>query len=131
MHYSDKQHERKHKILVVDDEAMVLQLLRRFLNNLGFEVTTVTDGSSAITEYKNALHKKNKFFAVIIDLSLEGELSGLETTEKLRELDSDLRAVVSSGYADEPVLSDYQHYGFSGALPKPFTIDDLNRVLSK
>ncbi len=126
---SDRQHNMK-KILVVDDEPMVQKLLGRFLDNLGFKVTIAPDSKSCIAEYKIALEAKDKFFAVIIDLNLADGLDGLETTEKLRELDPEVRAIVSSGYSDHSILVDYPHYGFSGALPKPFTIAELSSVLT-
>lgn len=129
MHASDGQRNNKKKILVVDDAPVVQRLLRRFLDNLGFEVTIATDSESCIAEYKIALESNNRFFAVIIDLNLDAGLDGLETTEKLRELDPEVRAIISSGYSNHSILVDYPQYGFSGALPKPFTIDELSRVL--
>jgi len=122
---------RTGKILVLDDENFVLKTVCRMLNYLGYEPYAATTGEEAISLYKDALKSGTPFDAVIIDLTIKGGLGGKETMEKLLEIDPGVRAIVSSGYSNDPVMSDFRRYGFCAVLPKPFEIDDLQKILSK
>lgn len=68
---------------------------------------------------------------VILDLTVPGGMGGKETVPHLRPLNPDLAIVVTSGYADNGVLSDYTKYGFDGVLPKPFSIADLRVTIEQ
>ncbi|HQO02645.1 MAG TPA: response regulator, partial [Spirochaetota bacterium] len=71
------------------------------------------------------------FDLVIMDLTVPGKMGGLEAVKKLREIDSGIRAIVSSGYSNDPILSDFGRYGFSGVIVKPFRVEDLGLALKK
>jgi CheY-like chemotaxis protein len=70
------------------------------------------------------------FDVLILDLIVKGGMGGEEAIRKLREIDPDIVAVVSSGYADNPVLADYRIHGFSVILNKPYKIDDLRDCIN-
>ena len=120
------------KILVMDDENMVREVAGEMLDFLGFEVTFAEDGAEAIEKYKRAIEDSNHSFdAVIMDLTIPGGMGGLECIEKLLEIDPGVKALVSSGYSHDSVMSDFRKYGFKGIVHKPYKIQDLKEILGK
>ncbi|MHB0878242.1 MAG: hybrid sensor histidine kinase/response regulator [Anaerolineae bacterium] len=117
------------RILVMDDEEVVRTVAERMLSRLGYSVTTARDGLEAVQTYGHALGEGTPFDIVILDIYVPGGMSGLDALARLKELDPDVHAVVSSGYFTDPVMSDYEHHGFVGAIEKPYQIDDLTVVL--
>ena len=117
------------RILVMDDEDMIRDMLHETLISLGHEVTTVSDGRTAIVEYKNRLDKGERYDLAILDLTVPGGMGGKESIETLRQIDSSIRAVASSGYATDPVMADPTKYGFAGRLAKPYRISELQEIL--
>ena len=121
----------KRRVLVMDDEAMVRDVLGEFLQLLDYEVTLVENGKQALQNYREALAEKNPYFAVILDVNVPGGWGGKETLEELRKIDPQVKAIVTTGYAHDTVVTDYQRYGFQGALSKPFTLQEIREVLNK
>jgi PAS domain S-box-containing protein len=119
------------RILVMDDEEVIRDVVGHMLSRLGYEVTFACDGAEAIRIYEEAKASGRHIGGAILDLTIPGGMGGRETIRKLREIDPEVRAAVSTGYSDETILSDYREYGFRGVLPKPYKIDDLRRVLQE
>jgi two-component system cell cycle sensor histidine kinase/response regulator CckA len=119
----------KGKILVMDDEEMVRKVLERMLANLGYEAELAQDGAEAVEIFTEAEKAGNKFAAVILDLTVPGGIGGKETMEKLLVIDPQVKAIVSSGYSDDPIMADPQKYGFSGVIAKPYKVMDLSKIL--
>ena len=71
------------------------------------------------------------FDAVLLDLTVSGGMGGLEAAARLKELDSSVKLIVSSGYSDAPVLSDLRKYGFDDSIPKPWTVARLSEVVRR
>ncbi len=117
------------RILVMDDEAAVREVLSHMLIKLGYEPVCVKDGGQALEIYRQAQKNQEKFAAVILDLTVPGGLGGKETVDLLRQLDPQVRAIVSSGYGDDPILARYADFGFLGVIAKPYKITDLSQVL--
>jgi len=117
------------RILVMDDEASLRKMLGRMLKNLGYESKFAKDGAEAIEMYKAAKKSEKPYDAVIMDLTIPGGMGGKEAIEKLLEIDPEVKAIVSSGYSDDPVLTNFQEYGFMGMMPKPFESLSLGKVL--
>ena len=115
------------RVLVIDDEEDICMLVTCVLEPLGYQVTETLDGLSAIAAYETALREGRPFDLVISDLTMPGGLSGAETIARLREIDPAVRAIVSSGYANDPILSRFADYGFTGMLAKPYELDALVR----
>ncbi|MHC4536410.1 MAG: 7TM diverse intracellular signaling domain-containing protein, partial [Planctomycetota bacterium] len=112
----------KGKILAMDDEEMIRDLVGDMLNRLGYEAEVARHGEEAIHIYRRAIESGEPFDAVILDLTVPGGMGGKETIERLRELDSNLKAIVSSGYSNDPIMSEPKKYGFSSVVVKPFDI---------
>jgi two-component system cell cycle sensor histidine kinase/response regulator CckA len=119
----------KSRILVVDDEEMIRDVVSNMLHMSGYEVECAADGSEAIDLYIKAKREEHPFDAVIIDLTIPGGMGGEKTIKKLIEVDPRVKAVVSSGYSSDPIMSDFKHYGFLGAIDKPYRIQELERTL--
>jgi len=117
------------KILVMDDEEVVRGVLDQMLTQLGYEVESAREGAEAIALYRHAKEAGAPFTAVILDLVVAGGMGGRETMAQLRELDPQIRAIVSSGYSNDAVMADVPRYGFSGVLPKPYQLAELSAVL--
>lgn len=120
-----------HKILVMDDEVDIRNILQDMLNYLGYKVELSSDGLSALGLYKKALLSGDPFDAVIMDLTIPGGMGGEETIKHLLKLDPKVKAIVSSGYSSGDVISSFRDYGFKGAINKPYTIEELSNELSR
>ncbi len=117
----------KGHILLMDDEEKVREVARRLLNHLGYDVKLVSSGEEAIEIYK----KNSEFFdLVMLDLTVRGGLGGLSTLEELKKINPNIKTIVISGYSNDPVLSDYQNYGFTGKIEKPFDVEAMSKVIS-
>ncbi|MBU5638966.1 PAS domain S-box protein [Geomonas sp. Red69] len=116
-------------ILVMDDEAMIRAFAERMLSELGYQVTTCSDGAEAITLYKKALQSGSAFTAVIMDLTIPGGMGGKDAAQQILAVDAAANLIVSSGYSNDPIMADYQAYGFSAAVAKPYRINDLGQIL--
>ncbi|MFH1618903.1 MAG: ATP-binding protein, partial [bacterium] len=118
------------RILIMDDEAAVRKVACRILQECGYDVDFAGDGDEAISKYLAARKTGGGFDAVIADLTVPGGLGGEQMGKKLLALDPEARIIVSSAYSDSPVMANYPSYGFSGVLPKPYSISELSRVVN-
>lgn len=117
------------KILVMDDEELIRNVSTAMLTKLGYETHTASDGEEAITRYLQAKKDGQPFDLVIMDLTVPGGMGGKEAISHLRKLDPQIRAVVSSGYANDPIMANFSEYGFCGVAPKPFSLQDFSKLL--
>ena len=121
----------KGRILLIDDEEFVRKSGGEILARLGYDVTPAKDGEEGIGLYKKAMEGKMSFDTVIMDLTIPGGMGGKQAIERLLEIDSRAKVIVSSGYSDDRVLSNFQDYGFSGVLAKPYRSDELAEVVQR
>ncbi|WP_292426842.1 response regulator [Methanoregula sp.] len=119
----------KGKVLLVDDEEIILDVSREVLRFLEYDAAFAKEGASAIELYKQEKEAGRPFDLVIIDLTIPDGMGGREAIEKLRRYDPGVKAVVSSGYANDPVMQDFTRYGFSGRLTKPYRINEMKTLL--
>jgi len=122
---------RTGKVLVMDDEEMVLEIAGQIIEHLGYQVELVCDGEELISRYVDALQNGQPFSAVIVDLTIPGGMGGKEAVEKLLEIDPNVRAIVSSGYSNDPIMANYKKYGFTGVVSKPYHMKELKKVLEE
>jgi PAS domain S-box-containing protein len=119
------------KVLIMDDEELVREMAAEMLKNLGYEVQIAKDGTEAIALYQREMKNGSPFSAVIMDLTIPGGMGGKEALQALRKFDPSVKAIVSSGYSNDPVMSRYSEHGFSGVVAKPYKISDLGMALKK
>jgi signal transduction histidine kinase len=119
----------KGKILVMDDEEIVRDLTGDLLETLGYEALFACDGTEAIELYTQARDAGEPFHAVILDLTIAGGLGGKATVERLRQIDPNVKAIVSSGYSNDPVMASFRDHGFTDVIAKPYGVSELSEVL--
>ena len=119
----------KGRVLVMDDEETVRNLAGEMLRHVGYEVEFARDGNEAVRTYKSAMDSRRPFDAVILDLTIPGGMGGKAAIKKLIELDPGVKAIVSSGYSNDPVMADFRSYGFSEVVPKPYRLQELSKAL--
>ena len=117
-------------ILIMDDEEMIRDILTEMIEYLGYQVTTCENGEEAIATYKADIESAKPFLAVIMDLTIPGGMGGKEAAEQILAIDPKASLIVSSGYSNDPIMSDYGSYGFIGAVTKPYNINQLSQLLS-
>ena len=117
------------RLLVMDDEQTVADVTCAMARHLGYETTAVPDGAAALTAYAQAVTDHHPFDLVIMDLTVPGGMGGREAVQKLHELYPDARVIVSSGYSDDASIAEYAQRGFIASLSKPYTMEQLERVL--
>ncbi|GFO53173.1 hypothetical protein GMSM_01800 [Geomonas sp. Red276] len=117
-------------ILLMDDDQDVRTIGCTMLESLGFQVATCSCGEEAIDLYIEANRSGKRFSAVIMDLTVPGGMGGKEAAERILAFDPQACLVVSSGYSDDPVMADYQQYGFCSVLPKPYVMSSLAELMS-
>jgi PAS domain S-box-containing protein len=119
------------KILIMDDEISVRDIACEVLSSLGYTVVLAREGWEAIKLYKEAKGSLRPFDAVVLDLTVADGMGGAETIQKLREIDPNIKAVVSSGYSNNPLMAGYAKYGFKAMVAKPYTAKQLSDILKQ
>lgn len=117
------------KILVMDDEEMVREAAATILEELGYEVEFAENGTEALAKYGQEMRAGRPFDAVIMDLTIPAGMGGKEAVRRLLEMDPDARVIVSSGYSNDDIMSDFTRFGFSAVIAKPYRISDLSRTV--
>lgn len=116
-------------IMVMDDTEIVRDVASDMLKCIGYEVVTATDGAEAIELYKKAMESEKSIDVIIMDLNIPGGMGGKEAIKRLKEVDPSVKAVVSSGYSNDSIMSEFKKYGFSGVIAKPYKAKELHDVL--
>jgi two-component system cell cycle sensor histidine kinase/response regulator CckA len=119
------------RILVMDDEEMLRTLSRQMLKRLGYAAKIVKNGVEAIEAYKKQKAAGEPFDMVILDLTIKGGMGGEQTIRELLKIDPHVKAIVSSGYFNDPVITDFSAYGFRGTITKPYQEEDLKETLER
>ncbi|MCR3923164.1 MAG: response regulator [Firmicutes bacterium] len=119
------------KVLVMDDEESVRRVVVEMLSFLGYDFELACNGVEAISLYSQAVASGKTYDAVILDLTVRGSMGGKETIKELMSINPQVRAIVSSGYSEDAVLSDFQSYGFKGLVAKPYRLEELAKVLHR
>ncbi|MCP4110811.1 MAG: response regulator [Desulfobacteraceae bacterium] len=121
----------KGKILVMDDEEMIRKLLKKTLKRLGCESELAGNSEEAIHFFKKAEESGEPFDAVILDLTIKEGIGDKDVIWKLKEINPDVKAVISSGYSNDPVMANFRKYGFAEAMPKPCLKRELSDILNR
>lgn len=119
----------KGRVLVMDDEPVIREIACDLLASLGYEVHASENGEEAVRIYKQSIDIGKPFDLVIMDLTVPGGMGGKEAIGKLKELDPDVKAIVSSGYSHDPVMGNFAEYGFTAVLAKPYSARQMSRML--
>ncbi len=120
---------RTRKILIMDDEKSIRHLTKEMLSRLDYDAETAKDGAEAIELFKRAMDSDKPIDVVILDLTIKGGMGGKDVIKILKKINPQVKAIVSSGYSNDPVMTDFEKYDFAGALPKPYAKKDLKAML--
>jgi two-component system cell cycle sensor histidine kinase/response regulator CckA len=135
--FEGHQHERKNveegtfsasggRILVMDDEDSIREMMGDILSSYGYVVDFAKNGEEAVSLYQD-----NTYDVVILDLTIPGGMGGKETMKELLRIDPCVKVIVSSGYSSDPIMSDYQQYGFRNVIAKPYRMEELEEVIER
>ena len=128
---SNEINEKAIEILILEDDSLIRQLLVANLEKEGYTVSQTEEGGEAVDVYIEKFESGKSFDLVIMDLSIPNGMGGADAIKKIREVDPNVVAIVSSGYSDDPVMSDPKSYGFDAVLPKPYKPHELNLLVKK
>ena len=112
-------------------KEVIRMIVPRWLKRMGCFVATSADGRETIDMYRKSLSTGEPFDILILDLTIPGGIGGLEVVKEILAIDPKTKAIVSSGYANDPVMSNYAFYGFKGVLPKPYTESQLQEFVGQ
>lgn len=118
-------------ILMMDDDIDIRNISDMILKYLGYVVDMAENGEKTIELYKNKMKSGSNYDIVILDLTIQGGMGGIETIGKLLEIDPEVTAIVSSGYSQDDAMSDYKKFGFCDFVPKPYTVENLSKILKR
>ena len=119
------------KVLIMDDEAMVRDVAGALLRRIGCQVDFAADGQETVDKYRQSLQSGSPFDVVLMDLTIPGGMGGKEAMQHLQALHPGVKVIVSSGYANDPVMADYKQYGFADVVAKPYVLQQLSDALEK
>lgn len=119
----------KRRILLMDDEQMILDIVSRMLGHLGYEVTTCTDGSQAIAAFAKSKSHAEPFDVVMMDLVIPNGVGGQDAVHTIKKIDPSVRVIASSGHLEHPVMQDHKAFGFNAVLEKPYKLEKLQQVI--
>lgn len=117
------------RVLFMDDEDIIRSFISKALKGMGYEVALASSGAEAIELYKEAMENGKPFDLVIMDLTVRGGMGGKDAIQEIKKLDPNVKAIVSSGYSNDPIMAEYKKHGFRGVIVKPYKIEDLAEAL--
>lgn len=119
------------KILIMDDEECIRETFGELLKKLGCDVNYAADGAELLESIKKSALEGHPFDAVIMDLTIPGGMGGKDTISELRKMNPDIKAFVSSGYSDDPIMAHPESFGFTDKISKPFRSSDLRALMER
>jgi PAS domain S-box-containing protein len=122
---------RRGRLLFMDDDRGVRDVMVEILVHLGYHVRFAGDGLEAIEQYQEAASAGRPFDVVIADLTVPDGMGGKELIKELQSIDPKVKAIISSGYSNDSVLRDFREHGFQGCVLKPYKIEELCSVLDQ
>ncbi len=122
---------RKLRVLLMDDEPMILDILSRMLVNLGYQVTTTTDGSQAIAAAAKAKATNVPFDIILMDLIIPSGLGGADALPTINKINPNAKIIASSGHLDHPAMREFKKFGFTAVLQKPYKLERLQTLLAE
>ncbi|MEA3348936.1 MAG: ATP-binding protein, partial [Pseudomonadota bacterium] len=117
-------------ILVMDDEEMIRDMAKQMLSHFGHDVLQAKDGEEAIALFKEHYHSDHPVDVIIMDLTIPGGMGGKDAIQEILKIDPEARAIVSSGYSNDPVMANYRQHGFKASIGKPFEMAQLNEIIN-
>jgi len=115
----------------MDDEEFIREYAGDILRDAGYHIQFAENGTEVLEIYRKAQDSEESIDVVILDLTIRGGMGGEETIKELLKIDPEVKAIVSSGYSNSPVLANYREHGFRGVVPKPFMPKEMCEIVGK
>ncbi len=120
--------QKQNRILIMDDELLVLSVAEEIFKSMDFSVDLANDGNEVLEKIKKSILREERYNIVLLDLTIPGGMGGKETLQHILKLDPEVNAIATSGYSSDPVMANFKKYGFKGILKKPYTFDDIEKI---
>ncbi len=124
---TDIKTNQKGKIFIIDDEQLIVDMLKIMLKKLGYEVLATTNSRQALQIFRENIADID---AVILDMNMP-QMSGKEMFIKMKELDPNVRVLLSSGYGQSEEAQEILNLGAKDLLPKPYKISELAQKIQQ
>ncbi len=124
----EEKHEGSGRVLIMDDEKMIREILSRLFASMGYEVDTACNGQEALEKFEQSLQNKEGYSALFFDLTIPGGMGGREAVTLLRKKDPDIPVFVCSGYASDEIMANPTQYGFTASINKPFSRKEIEQI---
>ncbi len=121
----------KPKVLVMDDDPSICKICTLLLDRIGYDVDTANSGEEAIELFSQSLKAKIPYVAVILDLTVQTGMGGMDAVKKIRALSPSVYAIMASGSSVDNMIASYKNHGFQDVLPKPFRLQDITECMKK
>jgi CheY-like chemotaxis protein len=115
----------------MEDEESIRDVTGEMLRHFGYEVAFAREGAEAIEMYKHAMDAGQPFDVLIMDLTIPGGMGGKEAVRKILDIDPQAKAVVATGYANDPIIADFRQHGFCDRIAKPYKSEELHGILHR
>ena len=122
---------QKKRILIMDDELYICELLEDMIGMIGYSTVTTSEGQEAIDVFQDAFLSGKCFDAIIMDLTIPSGMGGKDALEEILKIDPDARSIVASGYSADNIMANYGSFGFTAILQKPFRFDEIADALEE
>ncbi|MBN2547334.1 MAG: response regulator [Spirochaetes bacterium] len=119
------------KILIMDDEEIVTTVLANMLNHLGYKFTIAKDGQETIEKYLASFKNNEPYDIILMDLTIPGGMGGKKTVQEILKINSSAKVIVTSGYSNDPIMSNFKNYGFIDCIVKPYKISTLSSTINR
>ena len=120
------------RILIMDDEEMLLHTLKLIFPVSGFDIETALDGEEAIKLYQKAQEEKRPFSAAILDLNVPaGAMGGAAAAREIKKIAPQAKLIATSGDSFDEVMQNYKNYGFCATVVKPYEIEEIKQLLKE
>ena len=119
------------KILVLDDEELVRNVIGAMLKKMGYGISYADNGEAAVRKYQTSFQDDEPFDIIITDLTIPGGMGGKKASEKILKINPKAKIIVSSGYATDPIMANYEAFGFAGIAVKPYSFKDLEKEIDR
>jgi PAS domain S-box-containing protein len=117
--------------LVMDDEEVIRETIRRILTSFGYTVVCKVNGKDAVDFITSEIKENRTVAGMLFDLTVPGGMGGKVAVEEIRKLNTEIPVFVVSGYTEDPVMKNPVDYGFTASICKPFRIEELSEMLNK
>lgn len=116
------------RVLMLDDDRQLVAVISELLNYMGYKIFTCYTGEELLNYYSQ---HSTEFDIVVLDLTINGGMNGVEVLGKLLEITPQIKAIAASGCVETDAAENYKSYGFSEIIAKPYSALELSRIINR